>query len=464
VEARSNRFGYLALHALIWTLPFGLFPVFEQPSVSQRFYFQIAATTAALFYFGASWLDGRLRLPKNAVLWAAVLYAMCTTASSLQGRSRLFTFKETTFLWSGLLILAMVIHLRLTRLGSRRLLMSLALTCSVCAFYGVLQYLGLDFRWGSIGYAPEIKEGRFHVLSLLGHPNYLTAYIGPALLLCPGLIASTPSRRTQIALSGALAILALCILLAGTRSAWLGVLLLGGAFAVAFVSELRPVAMSRPMKKLAIVIACIFALFIIPNPLVRHRYSFLARLGESRPVLGRLYFYVAANRMIAHHPILGIGYNNFGVEFWNYAASLQEDPANRFYAYILEDMGGIRPDQTHNEYLQIAAETGVLGLTTFLFLLVVFFLRMREDYRQVNHWPERLLFAGIASAVAFLLMDCLFSFPLRLPCSGMVFWLVLGIGSRYAHSETLLLAGVEPARPKSPASGGDKPERRRRKR
>jgi O-antigen ligase len=450
--------GYLALHALIWTLPFGLFPAFEQPSVSQRFYFQIAATTIALLYFGASWLEGRLRLPTNVVLWAAVLYVACVTASSLVARSAWFTIKESVFLWSGFLLFAVVVHLRLTQFRCRRLLTSLALIGGVCAAYGVLQYLGLDLRWGAIGYAPDIKEGRFHVLSLLGHPNYLTAYIGPALFLCPGLIATSSSHRIQIALGVTATVIALCIFLAGTRSAWLATLLLGGGLAAAFASQWRSIGIGRQMWKVALVVACIFALFLIPNPLIPRRYSFMARLGESRPILGRFYFYVAATRMIAQHPILGVGYNNFGLQFWDYAAALQEDSSNRFYSYILEDLGGIRPDHVHNEYLQIAAETGLIGLATFLFLVVVFLLRMREDYRRMNHWSERLMLSGIAAAVVFLLMDSLFSFPLRLPCSGMAFWLILGIASRYVRSETLCFPAVEQSEPRLSAKVPDKSE------
>jgi O-antigen ligase len=463
VETPANRFGYLALQGLIWTLPFGLFPVFEQPSVSQRFYFQLAVTAIALAYFGASWAGGHLRLPTNAVLWAGFIYLVCVTASSAVARSAWFTLKEAAFLWCGFLMMAMIVHLRLTPRRCRRLLASYALIAGLCAAYGVVQYLGLDVRWGTLGYAPEIKEGRFHVLSLLGHPNYLTAYLGPALLLCPGLIATSSSRRMRIVLGVAAVTLALCIVLAGTRSAWLATMILGGGLAAAFASKWPSLRLSRQMWKVAVVVAGLFALFIIPNPMMPRRYSFLARLGESRPVLGRFYFYVAATRMIAQHPILGVGYNNFGVEFWDCAAALQEEPANRFYSYILEDLGGVRPDHVHDEYLEIASETGVLGLTSFLFLAAVFFMRAREEYLGMSHWSQRLMVAGTGAAAAYLLMDCLFSFPVRLPCSGMAFWLMLGIGSRYAQSETLLLAGAHRIEPKPPASASDRAESPKRK-
>jgi len=444
VRQFSDRFGILALHCLIWTLPFGLYYVFEQPSVSQRFYLQIAVSTIALFYFASCWLGRRLGLPRNAVLGAAILYGLCTTASSIGARSGLFTIKQAAFLWCCVLLLAVITHLRLSRRQCRQLLASFVFIAGICALYGVVQYLGIDIHWGGVGYADEVKMGKYYVLSLMGHPNYVTAYIGPALLLCPGLIAASPGRRMKTALGVTAGIIALCIFVAGTRSAWLGTLLVGGVLIALVAVERRPLRISRRVLGVAFVVACVFSLFIIQNPLVPQRYSFTRRLTEARPVESRLYFYVAAIRMIAKHPLLGVGYNNYGVEFWDYTATLQENPDNRVYSYILEDMGGIRADQTHNEYLQIAAETGLLGLATFFLLVVVFFGRCWNDYRHARIWHDRLLLAGMAGAVAFLLVDCLFSFPLRLPCSSFVFWLALGIGSRYARPETLVVsAGKE---------------------
>ena len=40
-------------------------------------------------------------------------------------------------------------------------------------------------------------------------------------------------------------------------------------------------------------------------------------MTSSKPIEGRLYFYYAAIRMITENPILGVGYNNFGLEFWD---------------------------------------------------------------------------------------------------------------------------------------------------
>jgi len=437
----SNRFGILATHALVWTVPFGLYGPFEQPSLSQKFYLQVATAAIALFYFAACAMTGSLRVPLNGVLAAAVVFGVFSTVSSFAARSFLFTIKETPYLWCGILLLGILAHLHLSQRQVRRLLTSYVLVATVCAMIGVLQYLGISFRWAGLGYPQDAMAGRYLVLSVMGHPNYLTAFIGPALLLCPGLILAASHRpRQQMMLGVAACIIFLCIVISGTRSAWLATLLLGGAMAVIIARQRGLIQLARPLKVAVLAVVVAVALFVIPNGVIPHRYSFLQRLRESRPVEGRLYIYAVATRMITDRPWLGVGYNNFGVEFWDYVVKLQGEPRYKVCNYILEDMGGVRAEQAHNEYLEIAAETGVFGLASFLLMLVVFFGHVMSNWKAGQQGYDRLLFLGVATAVAYLLMDSLFNFPLQQPCSTLAFWFLLGIGSRYEWPEPVFVS------------------------
>ncbi len=453
MERFVNRFGTLAVHALIWTLPIGLFAIvvsrvlfpglspsvyclFEQPSVGQRLYFQTVVLTIGLMYAVAGGAAGMIRLPRNPVLAAAAAYGVLVAWSSLAGLSTALVVKECVFVWCCILVAALLAHLKLTRAQCRRLLVSYVGIAGISALYAIMQYLGLEIRVGEIGYSQDIAEGRFRVLGLQGHPNYLTAFIGPALLLCPGLIARSASRRQRVALGVAALILALGIFVAGSRSAYLATILVGGGMALAMWKQRPTFRLTRRNAVAVVLAACAIALFVIPNPILPHRYSFSQRLSDARPIQGRLYFYLVATRMIVDHPLIGIGYGQYGVRFWEYADALQSDPKSKVFNFILEDVGGIRADQAHNEYLQMAAETGLIGLAAFFFLLVVFFGRLRNDFRNPELAEERLVLAGIGAGVAYLLVDSLFSFPLRLAGSALVFWLLLGIGSRYAHEET----------------------------
>jgi len=478
-----NRLGILAVHALIWTVPFSILTIavpslfpdgfkafsrlnqaifgaplieqnfylpFERPSEAQTFYFQMAMSAIATLYFAGALIAGRLRRPRNLVLAGAVLFGLAALASSAGSARPMFTIKESLFLWAGILLLFMLTHLRLTPAANRRLLLSLIGVAGVTALIGILEYVlgsfGMHLQWQGFGYDPAKEVGRSSVLSVFGHPNYLTAFIGPSLLLIPALLPSAAGRPVRRVVLIALAIIiSICIFIAGTRSAWLGVLLAGLAMLILVLRQGVSVRLTR--RSLAVVgaIAALALLFAVPgSPL--NQYSYVNRLASGRPVNARFYAYLTAVSMIKANPLLGVGYNNYGVEFWNHADRLQQDPRNRVFDFILEDMGGIRSDETHNEYLQIGAEMGLPGLAAFFFLLTAFFVQLREQIQCAKRRKDRLALAGIAGAVAFVLVDSLFNFPLHLPCSAMAFWLLLGIGSRYAVAET-----EAPARAIAPA-------------
>jgi len=77
--------------------------------------------------------------------------------------------------------------------------------------------------------------------------------------------------------------------------------------------------------------------------------------------LERIYYYVTALQLFAAHPLLGVGAGNY--QFFD-------------RSYEGEAAGGI----AHNQFLTIAAETGVTGLLMFLWLVVVL-LRIRKRLR-----------------------------------------------------------------------------------
>jgi O-antigen ligase len=79
-------------------------------------------------------------------------------------------------------------------------------------------------------------------------------------------------------------------------------------------------------------------------------------IHEDRAVQGRASENLTALRMVAENPLLGVGLNNFPYLYQEYTKTL-----------------GLAPSATrrspHNLYLEVAAETGLLGLTVFLLLI-----------------------------------------------------------------------------------------------
>jgi O-antigen ligase len=128
---------------------------------------------------------------------------------------------------------------------------------------------------------------------------------------------------------------------------------------------------------------------------------------------------VAAN-MLRDHPWLGVGPDNFR---WEFAA----------YSGLPADNLGIH---AHDQYLETLADTGVLGLVSFLWLITALVRLGLDRARQtVGDWPWRAaLLASLAAWLAHALLD---DFERFWPTS-VAFWLVAGLtlarGQRWSSS------------------------------
>ena len=133
--------------------------------------------------------------------------------------------------------------------------------------------------------------------------------------------------------------------------------------------------------------------------------------GEAPWVVGRLSLWGAAIRMIAAHPLLGVGPDNF----------------RHFYGAELGLESWDERVQANNLYLEVLADVGVLGLAAFLWVIVAPLVRALRALRAQVDDRQRLLILGVmVSASAFLLHGLLDSFLAFTP-TALLFWALLGI-------------------------------------
>ena len=136
-----------------------------------------------------------------------------------------------------------------------------------------------------------------------------------------------------------------------------------------------------------------------------HRTYSMADIGKR----DRLVMWQAAMGMIRDRPILGHGVNTFMANYLRYW------------------VGGERqPRYAHNCYLQVAAETGLVGLVSFVALLWLFFRRLFAVMRHAMS-KDGLLLAGFgAGLLAFAVQSAVDTnfYSLR---QAALFWIVAGL-------------------------------------
>lgn len=118
-----------------------------------------------------------------------------------------------------------------------------------------------------------------------------------------------------------------------------------------------------------------------------------------RSQLFRFLVWKGTLKIIAENIFLGTGYGTFKIVYPKYK------------------LGGSNTLMTHNIYLQIPAEIGMLGLFFFLFLLISNF---KKDILKEN--KSQLILVSIFS---FLLHN-FFEYSYYLPANGCIFWILIG--------------------------------------
>jgi O-antigen ligase len=133
-------------------------------------------------------------------------------------------------------------------------------------------------------------------------------------------------------------------------------------------------------------------------------------LPDSDITTGRSYFWSIALKMFIDHPLLGVGWDAFGVAFTPY------DTQNGYF----------RVEQAHNEYLQVLAEGGIPG---FLCLSGFIYLLSRQSLKTIagSSGIVREAAQGALAGCFGIIVHSFFDFPLRTPSNAFFFLLLCAI-------------------------------------
>jgi hypothetical protein len=204
-----------------------------------------------------------------------------------------------------------------------------------------------------------------------------------------------------------------------SRGAWAGLLI--GLLVMLIITLIRR-NLDRQKKILKIILAgslLIFILFHFYSNLVLTRLSTDTRL-EAKSNTERIASYHAAGKIIKHHWLLGVGVGNYTLAVYN---ELNGRQPSWYYQPV------------HNAYLLVWAETGLLGIFSFLVLLITFvycwftphfkaFNNQKTEFSQKSN----LIATGILTALAVMMLVDHFFWSLHFGL--LLFWFVFGVLSK----------------------------------
>ena len=302
-------------------------------------------------------------------LLCAVVLLLLTMFVSMTGAFSLNSSLKEIIKWLELLI---VVLLSAQYLRTRRQIWTIiVINCLAAisqAIYGYLQAF-LD-----LGPQSFVRDASLRVYGTFDQPNPYAGYINMTLAITIALMLLGRDWRTRI-LAGITSLLLLeAEILSQSR----------GGFIALTVAILFIVSLGMPRLRVPMGIGAIGALGIIGGylaalvpeklltPILRIlglvRISFIKPSVQDFSTAERLAHWIAGINMFTDHPFTGVGIGNY------------PDAYPQYYITIFVNSLG----HAHNYYINIAAETGLLGLVAFLLFVLALFVAGGHAYGTIN--------------------------------------------------------------------------------
>ena len=347
-------------------------------------------------------------LPMSAlILWSGV-----STLWSPSWKSAV----HHTLVWSEYLIFYLLVRYLVDRdRNFSKFLKTIAIVLALFAVPAIIEYAGLSVIGGESTFRARFAKYGEQIATIL--PLILVATLG--------------SARKRFA--GGLAIVLLLWLLVYTTAGRINLLVFGSIFLVLGVLIFSTARWQKYRARFAV---CLLALVLAPILLYLFSLSFgtadnpiASRLADSSGNAYSTGFRSLMNsvslEMVRSNPVLGVGADNYGFEFNDYRrqyAALHPDDPNLTWGEV-----GI-VGQAHNEYLQIAAELGIVGFAIFAWLLAGIALLGWKALQRVRSGRGSLYPVAAALGLAmFLVSSMVSSYSFRLVQNGFVFFFVLAV-------------------------------------
>ncbi|MGI5837083.1 MAG: O-antigen ligase family protein [Chloroflexota bacterium] len=350
----------------------------------------------------------RIVIPPTPLLIPLLGMLAIVALSINYAASPALTMKET-LKWAELLLVYLFI---VSEMASLRhvltLLVLLLLGAIIEALIGSVQFV---FSMG-----PEFYSiGRFmRAYGTFEQPNPYAGYLGMLIPLAVGILLAWPGKRLRNYTLFALALAVAAVGMSLSRGAWVGISL-ALVIMMVFWSHRTRILLAAGILAATPLSALAFLNILPPELTARlatvfdyFRFVDVTRevvTPQNFAVIERMAHWQAAINMIEAHPLLGVGAGNYPAVYEAYSVEGWDEALGH----------------AHNFYLNIAAETGFVGLATYLSIFVIALLHSvkwllrsfsegqpDQAGRAADPYAETLLWRGILVGVlGALIASCI---------------------------------------------------------
>lgn len=278
--------------------------------------------------------------------------------------------------------------------------------------YGIFQYVAgfkmLSKYVAERGLSLDIPS---RVFSIFISPNHLAGFLCMLIPVAFVLLLNAKDKWQKVALLIAGVVMITCLFLTFSRGGWLCFMVVVAILVVGIPKTQRRKGAANLL--LLGMFALIFCLTVItmtemysPETAL---YPGLTKEAGVTSAQGRFHLWKGTLRMIKEFPLLGTGIGTYAC------------------IYSVYQHGGIYSKHAHNTYLELFAETGVLGFALFLAIILLILKKqfgLLLDLRDEH--IRGIALALFAGSVAFFVRN-LIDFDWYTPLVALVFWSLVGL-------------------------------------
>ena len=367
-----------------------------------------------------------LKIISNPLNIPVLSFIIICVLSLIWSNSPFISLKELPLFLAGPLLYFIIVNDIYNERQINRIISAILIMGGLFGIYGILQYNGIDFSFWIGNY------GRGKVFGLFGNVGYFAEYLILPLPIAISLFLVSKNKTIKILLLIGILTMASTITLTFTRTSYLSLVISFIFMLLLFVIS-RGKRLFKENKKIFIVIltaiVLIVSLFVIPTSLnekgtilskIKERVS-ISQLGSEFSTGRRVAIWKYTIPMIKDYPLLGSGIGSFKYNSLRYQAEFFDQGDNRaLYPHGLAE-------KTHNEYLQLAAELGIIGLIIFIWLIFAYFYYGLKILKREKERYKQGVIIGLMGSVMAFLIDSIFWFPLHHSFTSSLFWLCLGL-------------------------------------
>jgi O-antigen ligase/Flp pilus assembly protein TadD len=366
---------------------------------------------------GITWNKNKLNLP-------VYFFIIILSFSLMISNAKRVSFGDYIIFISYIILYFTIINVINQKKEFNSFIKIFSITSFLVSIYALIHYYGLD------PYFSEINQ----ITSTIGQKNWISNYLAMIFPIIFSYYLLEKIRKNKVIYYLLLSILYATLMICQSRGIWISISLTL-IFAIYIIIKFNLLKIFQENKKWLVLLLVTFLIITIiystDNPLEKSEITVTERaistFDEQDPSLNmHLLTWNATINMIKEKPLFGSGIGTFKMNYLDYQAEFLKNNPN-----YIEYSGKAR--EAHNEYLQIWAELGIIGLGIFIGIILTFFNLIKNYLKKIDDNKDKMIVFGLVLGITCFLIHCLFTFPFHVPVLGSTFFILLGLTVVYIN-------------------------------